>query len=443
MKTLNDTLARIIEIELKQEVNSLYYNDVFLWPIIRSFITRSELKNTLATHKDNAFIRLWILIFDSLTLFNFYKLFKKNIFLLYGYDPSGKYILDKKCIHKQASPIKDYVGKKDFYFLEFGLRNYKTPKIDGVVNISLLFIVFKILSFPLFFFLKIFKKRQMKNEIDKFIVKNNISQEVWNDINDFYQKKSFFNILIRLIKPKRIFLKSFNNTTAFSFIYIANKNNISTIDYQHGQQGDNSLYYSNWHRVPKAGYKMLPRYFWLWDSKSEKKFNSWLPNQTYHKSKVVGNLWFNFVEGNKVLFPPANLKKDNVINVLVCLQITYIPNLIKNAMISGNGIRWYFRLHPREIKNKSKLEKLLNNLGVDFNLFDVEVANTSLIESLLKSVDIVVTEWSTVAYEALLFQKKSIVIHENGLKAFSQLINENKIYYINEPEELLNEIYLK
>jgi len=441
VKTLNDILVQISNIELKQEVNILYYNEVFLWPIIRSFITRSELTNTLGTHKDNAFVRLWVFILDSFTLFNFYKLFKKNIFLVYGYDPTGKYIIDKKCIHKQANPIKDYVGKKDFYFLELGIRNYKTPKMDGVVNISLLFIVFKIISYPLFFFKKTLRKRQMKNEIDNFIVKNNISHEVWNDIDDFFKKKSFFNILIRLIKPKQIFLKSFNNTTAFSLIYVANKNYIPTIDYQHGQQGDNSLNYSNWYSIPNAGYKTLPKYFWLWGSDFEKKFHPWLSKQTYHKTKVVGNLWFNFVEGNKELFPPTNLKKDNVINVLVCLQKTYIPKLIEDAIISGNGIKWYFRLHPRELKNKSKLEELLNKLGVDFNSFDLEIANTSLIESLLQSVDTVITEWSTVAYEASLFQKKSIVIHENGLKAFSQLINENKIFYTNETEELLNKIY--
>ena len=185
----------------------------------------------------------------------------------------------------------------------------------------------------------------------------------------------------------------------------------------------------------------MPKYFWLWGSDFEKKFHPWLSKQTYHKTKVVGNLWFNFVEGNKELFPPTNLKKDNVINVLVCLQKTYIPKLIEDAIISGNGIKWYFRLHPRELKNKSKLEELLNKLGVDFNSFDLEIANTSLIESLLQSVDTVITEWSTVAYEASLFQKKSIVIHENGLKAFSQLINENKIFYTNETEELLNKIY--
>ena len=438
MKNLDKILDEINQIELKVDVNSITYNEIFLWPIIRSYIARKELEGNISTKKDNIFYRLLVLILDSLSLFNFKKIFKKNIFLLYGYDPSGKYVLNKNTIHKQANPIKDYVDKKDFYFLEFGLRNYKTPKINGVVNISLLFLFYKTLFYPLIFFRKIVRKRFLKNHLDELINNNILDFKIWHDIDDFFLKKYFFELLIKIIKPKKIFLKSFSNTTAFSLVFAANLNSIPTIDYQHGQQGNNNTSYSKWLSIPKTGYLMLPRYFWLWDSKFENKFYPWIANQTYHETKIVGNLWFNFVKNNKDLFPPCEILSKNKINVLVCLQKTHLPEIIRQCLIHDNKIIWHFRLHPRELHNRDKLNFLLNDLSFNYNL---DIANDFHLESLIQSVDVVITEWSTVAYEATLFKKKTIVIHPNGYNAFHDLILNNRIYYTEDFKKLLEIVY--
>lgn len=440
MKSLSEILKEINRIELNEDVNKISFKGILLWPIIRAHLSVESLKGNIATNVDNIFLRIWVLIADSFTLLKFHNLIRKNIFFVYGYDPSGKYIINNNIIHKQANPIRDYVGKDDFYLLEFGTRNFNTPRLDHIVNVSLLFSFYKTIFFPVNFIKKRIRRVSLEQQIDKLSKKYKIDNKVWNNIDDFFEKKSFFDFLIRLIKPKQIFLKSFNNTTAFSLIYVANKNYIPTIDYQHGQQGDNNLNYTNWFSIPSLGYQLLPRYFWLWGSNFEKKFDPWLSKQKYHKTIIVGNLWFNFVKNNKELFPLVNLKKDVNVNVLVCLQKTHIPKLIEQAIICSKGVRWYFRLHPRELNNKVKLLKALNDLNVQSSLFEIEISNNSLIESLLQSVDVVITEWSTVAYEALLFKKKSIVIHENGLNAYSQLIKENKIYYINELKELLKEL---
>ena len=42
-----------------------------------------------------------------------------------------------------------------------------------------------------------------------------------------------------------MFLKSFNNITAMAVVAGASELKINTIEYQHGQQGENSLTYSN------------------------------------------------------------------------------------------------------------------------------------------------------------------------------------------------------
>ena len=130
--------------ESSLEVNNIIYDNVLLWPIIRIHIINNQIKGEISTFKDNVLLRLLVLIKDSFTIFRIKNLFKKNIYFVYGYDPSGKFTLGDKCIHKQGDPIKDYIGSDDFYFLEFGLRNYNTPRMDQTINISLLFVLYKL-----------------------------------------------------------------------------------------------------------------------------------------------------------------------------------------------------------------------------------------------------------------------------------------------------------
>lgn len=434
MKSLNEILLEVNKIESSIDVNNILYENVLLWPIIRVHIISNQVKGEIKTFKDNILLRLIVLIKDSLTIFKINKLFKKNIFFVYGYDPSGKYTLNNKCIHKQGNPIKDYIGSNDFYFLEFGIRNYNTPRVDQTINISLLFVLYKIFFYPFILLKQIKRKRSLKNQINDLINKSIVEVSVWKDINDFFIKKYFFDGIIKLIKPKKIFLKAFTNTTAYSLLYSCNLKSIPTIEYQHGQQGDNSLTYSNWFSVPKNGYKMLPKTFWLWDNTFANKFQLWISKQNYHEIKIVGNLWQNFVEKNDKLFPPYNLFDSKYKNVLVCMQKTHLPEIIKKAMCSDTKIVWYFRLHPREYHNKKKLNLLLKDLTENYN---IDIGNQFPLESFLQTVDVVVTEWSTVAYEATLFEKKSIVIHQNGQEAFKSLISKNLVYYAEDYKKLI------
>jgi len=434
LRNLNKILSEINKIESSLEVNNIIYDNVLLWPIIRIHLINNQIKGEISTFKDNVLLRLLVLLKDSFTIFRIKNLYKKNIFFVYGYDPSGKYTLGDKCIHKQGDPIKDYVGSDNFYFLEFGLRNYNTPRMDQTINISLLFVLYKIFFYPFILSKQIKRKRKIKNQINDLINKSKINVSVWNDLNDFFIKKYFFDFIIKIVKPKKIFLKAFTNTTAYSLIYSCNLKSIPTIEYQHGQQGDNSITYTNWFSVPKNGYKMLPKTFWLWDNTFANKFELWMSKQNYHEIKIVGNLWQNFIEKNDKLFPPYNLFDSKYKNVLVCMQKTHLPEIIKKAICSDTKIMWYFRLHPREYHNKKKLNLLLKDLTENYN---IDIGNQFPLESFLQTVDAVVTEWSTVAYEATLFKKKAIVIHQNGQEAFKSLISRNLIYYAEDYKKLL------
>ena len=126
----------------------------------------------------------------------------------------------------------------------------------------------------------------------------------------------------------------------------ANDLNINTIEFQHGQQGENSLYYSNWNNAPQSGFKMLPKYFWIWENRFRGKFDKWMSNQNFHKVIVGGNLWYEYLL--KINDPlKINFNKE-IIHVLYCLQYSELNDIVIKAMKQSNNILWHVRLHPRE-----------------------------------------------------------------------------------------------
>ena len=60
MKNLDNILAEINRIELKVDVNSITYNEIFLWPIIRSYIARKELEGNISIKQEKLFENILI-----------------------------------------------------------------------------------------------------------------------------------------------------------------------------------------------------------------------------------------------------------------------------------------------------------------------------------------------------------------------------------------------
>ena len=212
---------------------------------------------------------------------------------------------------------------------------------------------------------------------------------------------------------------------------------IDTIEYQHGQQGEDSLTYSNWTKIPKNGFNIMPKYFWLWEEIFKDKFESWINNQDFHQVKVFGNFWPDYIKSN---FPSTNISKylnNNKVNVLYCMQSPKIDSIILNAMKEIKPIKWFIRLHPRTINYKDKINKELLGLNIDF---DVEISNSFKFEDILLNSNILITSWSTTAYEAYIYGIKSIVINNKGYKAYKKFINKGLIIYAKTYTDIKKEI---
>lgn len=434
MDYLTSLNLKIKEIELKINLNDFEVNGINLWPLIRSeyyqqnFRQNFGLKNKLNLKSFYYHVRNFLKILDLVRLKNI------NLFLLYGSDKSGKLCVNNKTIDKHFSPFEIEYGKNQTIKIEYGKIDPSFPKSNSI-NISLLFFLWKSIF-------KIFYKKKFKSKIEivnRNLYKIGISIKGLSDkIIEFFLLMAFFNFILRVNKPKKVFVKSFDNLISFSLIASANKRGIETVEYQHGQQGENSLRYTNWNNVPKNGFTLIPKTFWIWDKIFEKKFLQWIPKQNYHKIFIGENLWFKYL--HKYISPKKTNLDTNKIMVLICLQFSKVPNILLEAMKISQNIIWLVRLHPREQHMIDNVAKSLKSNGIDMQYVDMKYSNKYLLEEIIPNVSVVISGFSTVLYESFYLGKKAITINDEGKKAYSEFIKKKYIKYCSNSSELVKMI---
>lgn len=433
MGNLNDIIDKINEVEFSfKHIN----HDILgknIWPLIRVSIIKKLYTINFGQKESFSFKSYFHHVIDFLRFFELWKLKSKNLFLLYGTDKSGKVEINNHLLDKHFSPFEDKFGYSKVGFIEFGYIDPSRPK-SSALNITMFYYLVK----PV---LNIYYKIRLRKKmytISELLRRNeSVDIDFFNhSLIDFFSKLVFFRFMLKyILKPKNVFVKSFHNITAMSLVNAANELKINTIEYQHGQQGENSLTYSDWNNTPKSGFEMLPKYFWIWENRFRGKFDKWMLNQNFHKVLVGGNLWYDYI---LKINDPLNINSNSKnIHVLYCLQLTELNDIVIKAMKQSNNILWHIRLHPREKHKKKEISLLLLNEEIETNKFSLLEANDYTFEMLVPTIDVVVSEWSTVLYDAYCFQKKAITVSNYGKEAYKVFIREGSIYYANSPENLL------
>ncbi|AFZ49069.1 UDP-N-acetyl glucosamine 2-epimerase [Dactylococcopsis salina] len=258
----------------------------------------------------------------------------------------------------------------------------------------------------------------------------------------------YFNILSK-INPSQLFLVCYYYLQAMALISACKKLNIKTIEVQHGKQGKYHGMYTHWTQIPEDGYEFLPDYFWSWGQESKENIEKWHPKFcNRHQPIVGGNCWLaNWIngEGYKLgsdvdnFISSLNNKYRKVI--LVTLQrfkklTEIIPEFLAQAMLeSSDNWIWLVRLHPLQRNRLEEIKNYLNQFGI--NNFEIEKSTSVPLYALLKHSHNHITCWSSVCYEALLFQVPTIIIHSTGLQIYQQYINEGKFSYSETTSEVL------
>ena len=472
MKSNNkEALDVIIDIERSVPVDLIRIKDIEIWPLIRLEIWK-QLINSKRKSATSEIIR-------SSQKYTIKYLFSKiSIVLAYI-----RYVFCKKKYKRKdvvflSSPNSKWEKVDGRYFRPFSnslqdiLKEAKvesiildiSPKVQSPVHGETDFILEEIENTCSIyrmrtFFLNILNLNKKTDEIygwdvlAKFIESKypNLSlnrRSIIERANKIFFCEQIFKKFLMKIKPKVCFLVCFYNPISMGYVKACRGLGIKTVEIQHSQQDLNGMY-ASWTKLPQKGYSLLPSYWWCWGTKSANFINDWSKNvYPEHQAIVGGNPWVakNVSGDYKIDYAYtdkfSNMLK-NKINVLVALQpiepILSI-NLMKAISNSPQNINWLIRLHPaiysqeREIKNQLKNTSNKN--------IEIEYSTEIPLFNLLKRVDFLITSWSGVAFEALLFGVHPIIIHPNGENMFVEYINKNLFTYADSSEKIIETIKL-
>jgi hypothetical protein len=173
---------------------------------------------------------------------------------------------------------------------------------------------------------------------------------------------------------------------------------ITSIEVQHGVQGELHPSYGSWFAIPPEGWETRARIFWSWDEESASAINRWAACAPGHHVAVVGGdpwreMWMTdggdlsrrtdrSIEERK-----RGAGSDRHILVTLSSQGEIVPQAIGDAVRdSPPGWRYWFRLHPvNQAERMKEARRVLDALGVDLEL--TEFATEVPLHGLLRHVD--------------------------------------------------------
>jgi len=285
-------------------------------------------------------------------------------------------------------------------------------------------------------------KIKINSKIKKIIYR--VIKERKLNIDIFYEFKSWittyniwFNHGKKLFKKntsiKRIFIPCWYFPDAMGLIAAAKKFNILTYDMQHGIQGKYRPMYTDWGKIGKKGYELLPDFFGCWNSVTKKNILNSSKNRKKHMPIVLGNSWIPFYEDKLKIKNKKNKKKI----ILFCMQPPtskndeIIPRFIQNYLKSKyfRNDLFIFRFHPNSLIFKKEIETFVKNhkkksqLKIDYGEYYILDALTDCTHH--------ITAWSTTALEASYLGKNSAVFGQDSKIVFGHYIKKKFIKWLD------------
>lgn len=473
---IKEVIEIITEIEKKIDVNKIQYKGISIWPLVRlelwtllnhpklqrfQAVPESDLIQNKCMHTAMKVCKLPSRLFKKIQEFKkFREIYKRGAKFLSRYRPIEVVFISRnehhtdliqdKYYNRHIDPVKELIAT-NYSTLKvepFSSDCQTMPRYEDTIFINPAFhhllysarrILGKLKNTPIYSFPEL-KKTVFDITGYLELDENHLKSMSYN----LLASQFFFNSIFRAIQPKAVFFACYYSPKTMGMIRACKKLNIKTIDIQHGKQGKYHAMYNHWTKVPKGGYELLPDIFWAWGEESKQNILKWMPDNTPHRVVVGGNRWLSkWIDG---ISYGNNYKDEDFYRklgmyerkILVSLQTIDEPvpeNLIEAMKLSPKSWIWMLRLHPQM---KDRRDEIISNLkGVNINI-EIDMSTKLLLYNLLKIADYLVTCWSSVCYEALVFETHSIIIHKNGMNLFEEYIKEGLFSYAETKEDIID-----
>lgn len=286
-------------------------------------------------------------------------------------------------------------------------------------------------------------------EINK-ILWSDAEKQVSESLQTIFALKKTFTRIIRKLDPELFFITCCYCEKSMAAILACSDLNIPVVEFQHGAQNDNNPFLTHWTKVPSDGYEMLPDLFWNWGEASAERIQKWAGKTTRHKAFVGGNLWISkwirdgFQTDDCNEYDIVRLFQPNKKHLLISLQLwpdslpAFLLDILRDSPCEWF---WHFRQHPRHPISEKELKQILGNFSkVNYEL---HTASAMPLYLLLKHIDLHLTGYSTVAFEAAQFSVPTIFYHTNARDGFKRIIDDNLFCYADDRDRLLFQIKKK
>ncbi|MEP0574922.1 MAG: hypothetical protein ABJ360_02690 [Roseobacter sp.] len=235
----------------------------------------------------------------------------------------------------------------------------------------------------------------------------------------------YFELLFRQVQPKVVYLSSF--TGAYHVCVAAKRLGIKVVDIQHGGMHKNHPLAANWTHVPETGYELLPDVFWCWTERTAEYISSTFTD--CHKAIVGGNTKAAF---EKAVFEQSASKITKSVekpSVLVALQYgqsaLVAPHVEAAYKATKEEANWRFRLHPRGIDRLEEAAKLLS-----ISKEDILLASERPLHEIFPNTSCLLTNASTIVYEALDHGVRPAVWSDKGRAFFDDLLDTGDLGFV-------------
>lgn len=258
-----------------------------------------------------------------------------------------------------------------------------------------------------------------------------------------------FGVLLDRTRPRLAMCGVFYTPEAMALAHACRRRGIPLVDIQHGKQGRFHGLYGHWSALPPEGYSLLPDIFWNWGQESAEIIRESLPAEARRPVPVVGgNCWLGAWKRQPALpcLPGTEALLHRMAGAAktILLSLQPIPKPIPRHVLTAMKQApadwlWLVRLHPHHRAKAPEIEAQLTAEGIA--VFDVAEASAAPLYPLLSRVDAQITCWSSVAYEALAFDKPAVLVHPMAKTLYNGYIEEGYFAYADTADALLERLF--
>ncbi len=263
--------------------------------------------------------------------------------------------------------------------------------------------------------------------------------------------QAFFTEILSEVQPKAVFIICYYYIIAMALVRACKKLNITTVDVQHGCYEKYHGLYTHWTKVPAQGYDLLPDYFWCWSRPFQNGVEKWYAPDYQHHKVIVGGYprLIKWIEGDLDISDKNTekfynrLKQNNKV-ILVTLdgkEGHEEPQHLLDAMSqSPDDWLWLIRLHPekRSQDEKDRIINIIRQHGIQN--YEIEYATLCPLYGLLKRCDHHVTGCSSTFYEALAFGVPTTMTLPQSLLFYEDHLKDGILSYADNSESILKSI---